>query len=131
MEKETDNTNYEYGSKPIEQRLFTTSEIAEKLGCTTSVIRNITNYYHIHSEKEIREKCIRRALYSYEAFKLIKEYRENKKNNSKTRAIVPYLERTEQEVAVIEDHSLVTDKRCLDLNWWPETVPSVFQDNED
>lgn len=130
MGNEIDNTNYEFGSKPIEQRLFTTTEIAEMLGCTTSVVRNITNYYHIHSEKHMREKSVRRALYSYEAFNVIKECRENRKNNSKRKIIEPYLDRTEEEIAVLGDHSLVTDKKCLDLNWWPETIPSVFQEDD-
>ena len=129
MEKEIDNTNYDISNKPKEQRLFTTTEIAEMLGCTTSVVRNITNYYHIHSEKQMREKSVRRALYSYEAFRVIKEYRESRKNNSKRKLIVPCLERTEEEIAALEDHSLVTDRKCLDLNWWPETIPSVFQED--
>ena len=30
-----------------------------------------------------------------------------------------------------EDHPLVTDKRCFDLNWWPDTVPACFSTWED
>lgn len=28
-------------------------------------------------------------------------------------------------------HPLVTDERCFKLSWWPETIPSIFQDDED
>ena len=27
-----------------------------------------------------------------------------------------------------DDHPLVTDPRCLRLNWWPETMPKCFED---
>ena len=131
MEKEIDNTNYKIGSLPNKQKLYSTQDIAEMLNCTTSVVRNIVSYYHILSEREERDKRIRRSLFSYEAFKLIKEYRDKRVEKANRKPIVQSYERTEEEIAALKDHSFVTDSRCLDLNWWPETVPSVFVDDED
>lgn len=29
-----------------------------------------------------------------------------------------------------KQYPLVTDERCFKLNWWPDTVPSCFQEEE-
>jgi t-SNARE complex subunit (syntaxin) len=101
------------------------------LDCTTSVIRNITSYYHITAEKRTQKKNVRMVLYSYESFKLIKEYHEARRNKEKRRMIKESPAMTEEEVAALEDHSLVIDKRCLDFNYWPDTVPACFQECEE
>jgi hypothetical protein len=66
-------------------------------------------------------------LYSYEAFKRIKEHREARLSKKKQ---IFVNERTPEEIAALEDHSLVTDKRCLDLNYWPDVVPVCFKECE-
>lgn len=114
-----------------EQKLYTTDEIAEMLNCTPSVVRNITSYYHIRSEKEVRDRSVRHALYSYDAVRLIKEYHVRRREKAKGKMITLFPERTEEEIAALEDHTLVTDKRCLDLNWWPDVVPSCFAETEE
>ena len=30
-----------------------------------------------------------------------------------------------------DEHPLVTDKRCLKLNWWPDIIPKCFEDLDD
>lgn len=122
---------FDVTQRPDKQKLYSTAEIAEMLDCTTSVIRNITSYYHITAEKEHREKSVRMSLYSYESFKLIKEYREARRNKEKRRMIKESPAMTEEEIAALEDHSLVIDKRCLDFNYWPDTVPACFQECEE
>lgn len=113
--------------KPTEQRFYTTEEIAKLLKCSTAVIRNITSYYHIDCDKKVRDKSARRSLYSYEAFKRIKEHREARLSKKKQ---IFVNERTPEEIAALEDHSLVTDKRCLDLNYWPDIIPDCFKECE-
>lgn len=122
--------NYDIAHRPEEQKLFTTDEIAEMLDCTTSVIRNITSYYHIESEKVQKTKRARKALYSYEAFKQIKERHEARKNKARQKQIFATREMTPEEIAALEDHTLVTDCRCLDFNYWPEVIPACFQEVE-
>ena len=34
----------------------------------------------------------------------------------------------EDKVAMYESHPLVKDKRCFRLSWWPNIVPSCFED---
>lgn len=29
-----------------------------------------------------------------------------------------------------KEHPLVTDERCFNINWWPDTTPLVFQQEE-
>lgn len=131
MEKEISSNNYNITHEIEEQRFFTTEDIAKMLDCTPSVIRNITSYYHIGSEEMVRDKRVKYAVYSYQAFKKIKWYRERRLAKSKAKELVLYTERTEEEIAALEDHSLVTDKRCLDLNYWPDVVPSCFAETEE
>ena len=131
MEKEISSNNYDITHEIEEQRFFTTEDIARMLDCTTSVIRNITSYYHISSEEMVRDKRVKYAVYSYQAFKRIKWYRERRLSKAKAKQSELYTERTEEEIAALEDHSLVTDKRCLDLNYWPDIVPSCFAETEE
>ena len=109
------------------EKLYTTEEISELLDCTTSVIRNIVSYYHIPCEYMIH----RRAFFSWNAYLKIKERHEARRNNKLQQIISARPEMTVEEIARLEDHSLVTDKRCLNLNWWPETIPSCFQEVEE
>lgn len=122
---------FDVTQRPDVQKLYSTAEIAEMLDCTTSVIRNITSYYHITAEKRTQKKNVRMVLYSYESFKLIKEYREARRDKEKRRMIKESPVMTEEEIAALEDHSLVIDKRCLDFNYWPDTVPACFQECEE
>lgn len=131
MEKEISSNNYDITHEIEEQRFFSTEDIAKFLNCTPSVIRNIASYYHISSEETLRNRSVRYAVYSYQAFKKIKEYREQRLKKAKKRMAEYYTERTEEEIAALEDHSLVTDRRCLDLNWWPDIVPSCFAETEE
>lgn len=131
MEKEISSNNYDITHEIEEQRFFTTEDIAKMLDCTPSVIRNITSYYHIGSEEMVRDKRVKYAVYSYQAFKKIKWYHDRRLAKAKAKELVLYIERTEEEIAALEDHSLVTDKRCLDLNYWPDVVPSCFAETEE
>ena len=131
MEKEISSNNYDITHEIEEQRFFTTEDIAKILDCTPSVIRNITSYYHINSEEMVRDKRVKYAVYSYQAFKEIKWYRDRRLAKARAKYSELFPERTEEEIAALEDHSLVTDKRCLDLNYWPDVIPSCFAETEE
>ena len=124
------NLKGEFGivQKPTVEKLYSTEEIALLLDCTTAIIRNIVSYYHISCEKVIKHKSARRAMYSYEAYKLIKNYRENKR---KYKTMPVMTDSNFEGVTAFEDHSLVTDKRCLDLNYWPDVIPDCFKECEE
>lgn len=108
-----------------EKKTFTTDEIAEMLNCTSTSVRNIVRYYHIDYIKEPNNKGCIKVSYSQESLNQIKEHYNARRVKAKQRVIS--LTDTE-EVDSPEEHTLVTDKRCFDLNWWPDTVPSCFQE---
>ena len=114
--------------KPEKQKIYTTLEIAQILGTTLADVRNIASYYHIEHDV-VQEDEAHRAYYTYDAYRLIKE-RFEMRNNKKIKKIIKNYEPVE-EVAALEDHSLVTDKRCLDLNYWPDVVPVCFKECEE
>lgn len=119
---------YLYTSKPEVQKIYTTQEIAEYLETTCSVIRNIVSYYHIPRSVVPTENS-RAAFYSYDAVREIKEYFEAKKSKERQAIIRQKLlekELTDEEAETL--HPLVTDKRCLNLNWWPDVVPECFKE---
>lgn len=111
--------------KPDVQKIYTAFEIAELLDTSVENVRNIANYYHIEY-KVIKRKMI----FDYDAVRLVKERHEARLNKKKQQAITKRLEKTPQETAALEDHSLVTDKRCLDFNYWPDVVPDCFKECE-
>ena len=111
--------------KPEKQKVYTTVEIAQILDTTLADVRNIASYYHIEHDV-VQEGEAHRAYYTYDAYRLIKE-RVEMRRNKKIKKVMKTYEPAE-EVAVLEDHSLVTDKRCLDLNYWPDTIPDCFKE---
>ena len=114
-------------SKPEKQKVYTTQEIADLLEISTTLVRNIAGYYHI--EYQIVQTGHSRAMmFTYDGVREIKaryEARLNKKKQSLVK-----IERTPEENEKLEDHSLVTDKRCLILNYWPDVIPDCFKECE-
>ena len=117
--------------KPDVQKLYTTTEIARLLNCPESQVRNIAAYYNIGFDKQINYKGARAHLYSYDSVRRIKERYEARLNKRKQKEITARLERTPQELAALQDHSLVKDKRCLNLDYWPDVVPECFKECEE
>ena len=111
--------------KPETQKMYTVDEIAQYLGCSSLHITNITNYYHIASDKTIGRK----NLFVYDKVRLIKEYYDARLDKMLRKQIAER-QKKQEETTVLEDHSLVTDKRCLDFNYWPDVTPVCFQECE-
>lgn len=116
--------------KPEKQKIYTTEEIAQILDTSLADVRNIASYYHIEHDV-IQEGEAHRAYYTYDAYRLIKERVEMRRNKATKKALKKEPEITEEEVAALEDHSLVTDRRCLNLNYWPDVVPVCFKECEE
>ena len=119
------NFKGEFGiyEKPDVQKVYTVFEVAELLDTSVENIRNIANYYHI-DYRVIMHKMI----FDYDSVRLVKERYEARLNKKKQQSITKRLEKTPEKAEVPEDHSLVTDKRCLDLNFWPDVVPKCFEE---
>ena len=119
MEKEISSNNYNITHEIEERRLFSIKEIAKMLDCSLLEIRNIINYYHIKFEKMVSGNGVKYAVYSYQAFMRIKVYHESRMEKARDK---------KKKIMILDEHPLVTDKRCLDLNWWPDITPSCFAD---
>lgn len=115
--------------RATEENNYTTRQLAELLGTTSSCISNIAIRYNIPKKVLIAEKA--RVAYfskeSLEQFRNILDEMQDKRakwEQKKTEAAAAELEEAETL------HPLVTDKRCLNLNWWPDVTPVCFQECE-
>ena len=112
--------------RATEENNYTTKQLAELLGTSSSCISNIAIRYNIPKKVLIAEKA--RVAYfskdSLEKFRNILDEMQDKRAKWEQK-------RTEATAALEEAetlHPLVTDKRCLNLNWWPDVVPECFKE---
>lgn len=112
--------------RATEENNYTTRQLAELLGTSSSCISNIAIRYNIPKKVLIAEKA--RVAYfskeSLEKFRNILDEMQDKRAKWEQK-------RTEATAALEEAetlHPLVTDKRCLNLNWWPDVVPECFKE---
>ena len=118
---------YYYTSSPDAQKLYTTNEIAHLLNITAATVRSIA-YYHNIEYKVIPTIQSRQSLFTYDAYRIIKEIHETGRAKN-VKAAKEQREREEEERSILEEadlHPLVTDKRFLKLGYFPETVPDCF-----
>ena len=113
--------------RAIEENYYTTKQVAELTGVSSSCISNIALRYKIEKKIVIAEKA-RVAYFSKENFEKIRDILDEmqdkraKWEQKKAEATAAELEEAEAL------HPLVTDKRCLNLNWWPDVVPECFKE---
>ena len=112
--------------RATEENNYTTKQLAKLLGTSSSCISNIAIRYNIPKKVLIAEKA--RVAYfskeSLEKFRNILDEMQDKRAKWEQK-------RTEATAALEEAeilHPLVTDKRCLNLNWWPDVVPECFKE---
>lgn len=112
--------------RATEENNYTTKQLAELLGTSSSCISNMAIRYNIPKKVLIAEKA--RVAYfskeSLEQFRNILDEMQDKraKWEQKKAEVTAALEEAEAL------HPLVTDKRCLNLNWWPDVVPDCFKE---
>lgn len=129
-------------------KLFTADEIAEKSGVHKASV--------LMYARKLELPCVdgkkRRKLFPYASMRAILEAlektadirnrklygkspsspqpdRESTKTGTKGKRGRP--KGSGKRKALTEDHSLVTDSRCFDLDWWPDPVPDCFHDDLD
>ena len=112
--------------RATEENNYTTRQLAELLGTSSSCISNIAIRYNIPKKVLIAEKA--RVAYfskeSLEQFRNILDEMQDKRAKWKQKKAEATAELEEAETL----HPLVTDKRCLNLNWWPDVVPECFKE---
>lgn len=112
--------------RATEENNYTTKQLAELLGTTSSCISNMAIRYNIPKKVLIAEKA--RVAYfskeSLEQFRNILDEMQDKRAKWEQKRTEATAELEEAETL----HPLVTDKRCLNLNWWPDIVPECFKE---
>lgn len=119
--------------KPDKQKVYTVQETADLLEASCDEVRKYIVYRNI-PHKVIRTKESRAIILDYDAVRLIKEYHEAKLKKREETKKNELLKMQSEETAgaeKAEDHPLVTDKRCLKLNWWPDIIPDCFKECEE
>ena len=119
--------------KPDAQKVYTVQETADLLEASCDEVRKYIVYRNI-PHKVIRTKESRAIILDYDAVRLIKEYHEAKLKKREETKKNELLKKQSEETAdteKAEDHPLVTDKRCLKLNWWPDIIPDCFKECEE
>ena len=123
---ERENEKWFYTSRPDIQKVYTTKEVADLLDTSEAIVRGIVQYHNL-DQKIVPTTSSRVAVYTYDTVRQIKEIHEARQKRmkmSEQKKILANLETDEQE----ELHPLVKDKRFLKLNYFPETVPSCFEE---
>ncbi len=115
--------------RATEENNYTTRQLAELLGISSSCVSNIAIRYNIPKKVLISEKA--RVAYfskeSLEKFRNILDEMQDKRAKWEQK-------RTEATAAELEEaealHPLVKDKRFLKLSYFPNVVPDCFKEVE-
>lgn len=116
--------------RPENQKIYTTEEAAELLNTSCDDVRRIINYYKI-DHQIISTKKSRAIIMTYDALKLVAEYCKQRIQRREEMARKAEIRKQLAEEDLTSEaglHPLVTDKRCLNLNWWPDIVPDCFKE---
>ena len=111
-----------FPKKPDDVEMFSTTEVARRAGCSLPTVRYIAVRLGIQSHI-FRTNNARAAYYTPDEMLMICDNYNAKGNDYKSMKT-----QNTKAVELVEDHPLVKDTRCLKLNWWPETVPSCFEE---
>ncbi len=124
---------YSIPQRPDKQKSYSVLEAADLLNTSDMEIRRIIGYYKIKHEI-VRTKQSRAIMIDYDAFRLVKEIHEQKdkrREEAAERAVIRKQKAEEENGADdASAHPLVTDKRCLNINYWPDIVPDCFKECE-
>lgn len=122
------NGDFGLFDRPDVQKTYTVQEIADMFNVTADTVRNISNRMNLPHEYITKNRA-RLAVYPYEVVKIFCEYfeaREKKRKLAEERKITVVV--NDETPETIKDHPLVTDRRCLNINWWPDVVPDCFKE---
>ena len=121
-----------YTQRPDVQKFYTVQETADLLDTSCDEVRRIIGYYKVKHEVVITKQS-RAIMLDYDSFRLVKNvYDEKQKRKAAAlKATALKKDKPEEETTGAEDHPLVTDKRWLKLNEWPDTIPDCFKECEE
>ena len=123
-----------YTQRPAEQKFYSVQETADLLDTSCDEVRRIVLHYKVKHET-VRTKQSRAIMLDYDAYRLVKDIHEEKEQRREEAAKAALLkaQKAEEENGADEAsaHPLVTDKRCLNMNYWPDVIPDCFKECEE
>lgn len=117
----------------MENRMYTTNEIAEMLIVPKSQVQNAINVLEIIARGRRVETRTKSSEFDAAQTDVICKYIKWGCKRNMTPAQFASLQTEVEKIqgTVEAEHPLVTDKRCLKMNYWPNTVPKYFEDIDD
>lgn len=103
----------------FESRLFSTQEIAKLLNCNVSTVQRIAKDRNIVRVFK-KNGNTRTAYFSYASYRLIESVLQKHRTKKLGEPKVTVIEKA-------EEHPLVTDKRLLNLYYFPDVIPDCFK----
>lgn len=119
---------------PDKDRIFTTTEIKNALGCNkTLVLAYAKNkgFKPMNNDNYKNGIC---ALWDYDFYKSFSNYLSDlrKKQKERSEKRVESSPEPMQELSELKKlHPLVTDEKCFKLTWFPETIPVGWENIEE
>jgi len=107
-------------------RTFTAKEIAAMIPVTPQCVLAAARSLGLEHGMERRGKS-RCFTYSYGAYVRLREYFATSRRARKRRDTAAEDSPERNSGTEADGHPLVTDPRCLDPDWWPDTVPECFK----
>lgn len=122
------------------EKMYTTTEIVKLSGLTRAAVLKraraygFTKYCHYVLKKTCWGNYIKEFSFTDSQVKQMGcDHKVSLK--SKYSNLQEDIEGKQQYIDTLEklkkEHPLVTDVNCFNLNWWPETIPSVLQEYEE
>jgi hypothetical protein len=120
---------YSLTQRPDKQKVYTVQETADLLNASDAEVRRIIGYYKIKHEI-VKTQRSRAVMIGYDSFRLIKERYEEKQKRREEAAKNAELrkQKHEEETDGADKHPLVTDKRFLNLTFFPDVIPDCFKE---
>lgn len=122
-----------YGNnKAFPDNKYTQKQIAEAVGISVATVHNIIVKLNIKACDKFFNKRTgkNQDVYSYDDMTLIRRFvADQEEKKRKVQQNMSDRVNGVEEIVRFEkasDHPLVTDKRCLDFNYWPDTTPICF-----
>ena len=109
-----------------------TKQVADMLGTIPQYVTQVQHILNIDLKK-VYSGHGPRYCFTPEAIEQIKNYMEKTRQKKLERKAEKEAEKEaaiKELEAMKEQHPLVTDTRCFDPNYWPETVPLCFMDTD-
>ena len=117
----------------MENRMYTTNEIAEMLRVPKSQVQNAINVLEIIARSKRVETRTKSSEFDVAQTNVICKYIEWGCKRNMTKAQFASLQAEVEKIqgSVEMEHPLVTDKRWLKMSNWPDVTPKYFEDIDD